>query len=560
MKHTSSSERTTAIVPPWHLRPAIWFAVAAILTSLWVSWSAFEFPMSAFELGSDYWEHTAAIAEWKKDLWNPQNPHLFLDVGTPRYMPFFFVLTVIANWFDLDPVQAMAVGATINMVLFSLGVFLFFRHYFRNDWAPLVGFVVLLCGWGLGWIFSNLFQLRDLFFVAAYPSMFVFALCFFAWWEVTRLIRGEAEGLTHLAALALLIALMLTCHPLTGAFGLGTIGLMVLLEPGAAWTTRVQLLATLIVGALLTELWPYFSTWEVSTGVSAGEDQSWIERGAISETPRSGALNHAFYDPVQVLIVLGPALLGLPALLLLLAKRQHLFIVAGFLGTIGVFLFNLVFPIPLGHRFLLFAAVFLQLALAWWILHSASAWRATFVTKEKPLRTNWAVVTSGAILGIMVLWNVAIAALQFGGFQAFPDRGLPERYTHLQPVLPDMRAIAAHLPDDAIVIGHPNIVWPLPTFRGKTVAMYHGDPMVPDLRTRSADVASFLDRETSQEARRDILDKYGVTHILYKREWQKQVAEQLNALGEVVFTYKGYVLIRIAGREGYGKPKKETSQ
>jgi hypothetical protein len=454
----------------------------------------------------------------------------------------------------------MAVGATTNMILFTSGVLLFFRHYFRNDWAPIVGFVVLLCAWGVGWIFSNLFQLRDLFFVASYPSMFVFSLCLFAWWQVNRLIREEVGGVTHYGALALLLAVMLTSHPLTGAFGLGTASLMALLEPNARWSTRAQVITALVVGALLTEFWPFFSTWEVSLGTSGGEDQSWIQSGAISNNPRSAAMQHPFYDPVQVLIVLGPALLGIPALMLLLAKRQHLFIVVGFFGSLAVYLLNLVFPVPLGHRFLLFAVVFLQLALTWWIIQTAPAWRATFVTKERRLTSNHAVILSAMVLGLMALWNIGLATVQFAGFQALPDRGIVRRYTFLQPVLQDMRTIADHLPSEAVVIGNPNILWPLPTFQGKTVAMYHTDPMVPDLRKRSADVAAFLDPGTSPEKRSEILDYYGVTHILYRKEWQRDVADQLNALGSIVFTYKGYVLISIGNKDGSAETDVKVSQ
>jgi hypothetical protein len=544
-------EEATPPATPWYFSPALWFVLATAATTIWVSWSAFEYPLSAFRFGSDYWEHSATIAEWQRDLWSPGNPHLPIETGTPRYMPFFFVLTVVSNWFELDPIQAMAVGATVNMVLFSAGIWLFFRHYFRSDWAPVIGFVVLTCGWGLSWIFSNLFQLRGLFFVASYPSMLVFALCFFAWWQTARLLRGEAASVLQYAALALITALMLISHPLTGAFGLGTMILMALLEPGAAWKARGRILAALLLGSLLTEAWPYFSTWEVVTGTSGGSETSWVEDGQVGSTIREAVLTHGFYTPREVIISLGFTLLGLPALVLLLLNGRHLFIVAGFAGTIAIYALNLFFPIPLGHRFLLFAAVFMQLALVWWILRAGPAWQA-FVLQRRQTgqpRQRAPVFLTGALLVSMVLWNVSIAAMQFGGFQAVPDGRIFERYSYLQPVLQDIRIIADQLPDDAVVIGHPWRLWPLPTFKGKVVSLYHANPMVADDRKRSSDVASFLEAETSQEERREIMKRYGVTYILYNLEPQKEIVDQLNALGEVVFRHKGYVLVEVSNPE-----------
>ncbi len=279
-------------------QPTLWFILAAAATVLWVSWNAFDQPMGAFRFESDYWKHSAALAEWKRNLWNPSNPHIAADVGSPRYMPYFFLLTIAAIAFDLDPMTTMAVASAINMILLSLGVFLFFRNYFRNDWAPLVGWFTLLCGWGLGWIFSNLFQLRGLFFVAGYPSLFVFALAFIAWWHTTRLIRGQVQGWSAYIGLVLLIALALTSHPLTGVFAAGTAALIALLEPGAGWRTRALVMGSIVLGALLTEVWPYFSTWQVTMGTSGGSDASWVTSGTFTHL-RPDALNHNFYGLVH---------------------------------------------------------------------------------------------------------------------------------------------------------------------------------------------------------------------------------------------------------------------
>jgi len=321
---------------------------------------------------------------------------------------------------------------------------------------------------------------------------------------------------------------------------------MALLEPLATLRIRLALIAAVIAGALLTELWPYFSTYDIIFGTSAGEETTWIARGELTEEARTPAVTHEFYRFPDVLISLGPTLLGLPALILLLAKRRHLFIVAGFIGAIAIYLLNLFFPIPLGHRFLLFAAVYAQLALVWWILQSAPAWHAITTARQGLARPPKSVLLSGSLIAAMIFWNVALALLQFAGFQATPGK-VWDRYTYLQPVLSDMRTIASSLPEHAVVIGDPLVLWPLPTFRGKTVAMYHSDPMVPDLAQRGRDVARFLRPDTSNFDRMAIIRKYGVTHILYRKGAKKEIASDLDALGTVVLSFKGYVLIKVAG-------------
>ena len=147
-----------------------------------ISWSVLNHPLYASYYASDFWEHSALIREWIKNLWHPGNPHLAIDTGSPRYMPFFFLLTVLAKIFDLSPIQALGIGGVMTMILFICGVWLFLSLYFKNDWAPFIGLIVLLCGWGAGWYWSNCYQLRNLFYVITYPSSFVFSLCFFSFW------------------------------------------------------------------------------------------------------------------------------------------------------------------------------------------------------------------------------------------------------------------------------------------------------------------------------------------------------------------------------------------
>ena len=107
--------------------PLFWYWLVAGSTWLVVYWVC-TWPWDGVRFDSDYWEHSAAIAEWTRHLWAPQNPHLAIETGSPRYMPYFFVLAATARLFDLDPFQALALGAGLNMGLLAVGVLLFFRR------------------------------------------------------------------------------------------------------------------------------------------------------------------------------------------------------------------------------------------------------------------------------------------------------------------------------------------------------------------------------------------------------------------------------------------------
>ena len=91
--------------------------------------------------------------------------------------------------------------------------------------------IVLIAGWGATYLWSSLYQLRSLLHTLPYPSTFVFALSFVALWLAVRTLREPAAAALQVW-LALTLAVGFVSHPLTGAFAMGTVGLLALTEPG----------------------------------------------------------------------------------------------------------------------------------------------------------------------------------------------------------------------------------------------------------------------------------------------------------------------------------------
>ena len=541
--------KSTIISPKW----AYLFISIPILAA--ICWSVFNYPLYTFYDGYDFWEHSATIREWSKNLWHPRNPHLSIDTQTPRYMPFFFLLTVLAKIFHLNALQALAIGSVMTMTLFLSGVWLFLRLYFRDDWAPFVGLIVLLAGWGAGWLWSNLYQLRCLFYVIAYPSSFVFALSFLSFWLSIRILRRRTIKLWNYITIGLISTLMFLSHPLTGAFAICSLCLLALLEPNVSFSHRCKLIAVVLTGALVAELWPYFSVWSVVLGTSGGQEESWLKAGQIdishakmlywAAINRAKTLysNHPFYDLQQVFVTLGPALLGIPALIILTYRRKHFFIVAGFVAMTFPYVGNLVFNIPLGHRFLLFGIFYLHLAIIWGILEVQSNSHASILQRASARSAKIRITGLGVFLTLLALWNVALSVLEFAGHHLKSDLTF---IAIAQPVVEDMQRLSEFIPDEAIVLAPPRVGWPLPTFAGKVVALHHQNPMVVDGNLRRRDTFRFFDDGTHKEERLEILRRYRVTHILYDtRDLSGTVTENLHDFGCTSATINNYVIFKV---------------
>ncbi len=69
-----------------------------------------------------------------------------------------------------------------------------------------------------------------------------------------------------------------------------------------------------------------------------------------------------------------------------------------------------------------------------------------------------------------------------------------------------------------MVLATPILSWPLPTFGPKVLVLFHQDPLVPDALQREYSVRQFLGPAASDDERRTILARYGVSHVLLQRE------------------------------------------
>ena len=492
------------------------FIAVALFFGIWLVWDATFFRLVTYSQWADYWEYSALLKEWLRDFSSPGNPHVPDPSLSPLYMPWFWLLTLIGLNFGMNSVDLMSLGAVSNYLLIVIGLHLFLKEYFRDPWAPLIGFFAIFMFWGVGCDSANLYQFKNFLYVAGYPSSLVFGLSLVSWWATLRTLRGDEKPLAGAFILVLLSALMFLCHPLTGLFGVVGCGLLTLTEH-STWGRRSAVWLALLSGLALTEVWPYFSVWKVAFGLYSEGVEKWGTAGpelVMLERFQSDVWQHIFYDPRSIIIILGPALLGIPVCLWLLARRECLFIVAGAVAMSLPYFGNLFFEVASAPRFLLFIAFFLQLALVWLILRVIDNWRTTPRTVIDSLVLWFAVVALLVIGG----YNVALAELEYRG-SALDAKTLEVVDKHGQipgrtSVLVLYRRLTASLGGNSVVLTTPRLGWPLPTVKGKVVSLYRENPMLLDQAERYVATLDFFYRPLDDLARADMVRRYKASHVL----------------------------------------------
>ena len=457
-------------------------------------------------------------------------------------MPYFMALTVISNMFHMNALETLGFGGIVSTGLFLVGAFLFFREYFENDWAPLVGIIVLTCAWGLSWYWSNVYQLRNIFHVKSYPSFFVFAATFFYLWIGLRLLKNQKFIVIKYIFIFLLSSLMFLCHPLTGVFAIFSLCLLVVFSPLATWTTRLGVIGAAFVGSLVAELWPYFSVWSIVLGKTSSQSFAWLEENSINISRMKQLYwGHPFYSPLQFMVSLGPALLGIAAWAYLLLQRKHLFIVLGALCMGLPYLINIFIRIPLGHRFLLYHIFYLHMALIWFVLQFFGPRPRLPKTVKSIRRQKYSLI----ILAFLVLFQIVASGLELSGRRVTPDfRLVNDLYTAIPSALSEVSEI---VPEDAVIMAPRLIAWPVPTFVSKVVGLKNPNPLVRDLQERDYYTDMFFSEDMSQGERLRIIQKYNVDYILVDERYiSRDVFESLQVLGSEEYHVQMYKVIKVS--------------
>jgi hypothetical protein len=407
------------------------------------------------------------------------------------------VIALLGRAFGTDALGAMSISSVVNTLLFLGGLYLFFREYFENRWAPLIALVVAFGSWLDAPHFSNVYKLSIYFSVAGYPSTAALAIMLLGLAVFLRALRSERDRPRLWVLSAFLWAFEYLTHPLTAMLAFTAAGLLALTEPRVPRARRLWMLGSIVAGVLLSSLWPYYPALAMVAGGTVNRVQKGLESG---EHPL-----HFFYEPDMIFQVLGFGLLAVLAVPYFVWRRKLYVVPLGALVMLGVFAVSAFLDVPLGHRFILLAVFFLQVGLVGLLLEFLPPRPSE--PSSPPLRRAARIggaVLAGGLLATMAVSNVLDAR------DRFKDRRTPggESVTVMYG-----RRVAELAGPNAVVLGEALASWPIPTFGPKIVTLHHRNPLITDGKERDWAAQRFFGRASDDE-RFAILQRYRVTHVL----------------------------------------------
>ncbi len=515
--------------------PSILFVLCALGIWGWVTWEAAYVRMITWEPSSDYWEHSASLRALIENPWHPHHPHLALAENSPRFGPQFLLIALISRALHWDALQAMALAASLNTLLFLYGIRSFFLSYFRHPLAPLYGVLVMFGGWWHAFFYSNVYSLSVLFAVASFPSTTALGLTLLGLSLAVRLLRGEVRRPTlGLVLLGIWAGAVFIIHPLTAMMALSGALLLTVAEPRPSLRFRCAVAGAVIVGCALSHFWPYFSPWVVlrgGHGASAEWAQDSVKQAADLHMKRR---LHMFYRTRGLLMTMGVAVIPILCLPYFFLRRTRWFVSLGALGMLVPFVANAFVEIPLGHRFLLLAIVYLHIGLVGLLLRLTPGHLGTF----RFLRWRVTAVISTLLVAALLLVVCTHSVLE--AKQRFAERRFRNRRE--SPVVAVGREVAEAVGPRAVVLTTPLLSWSLPTFGPRVLVLIHDDPLVRDAVERDHWVKRFLGARGSDAERREIVQRYGVSHVVVQhatgplaRFLDKTASERVRAGGYDVY-------------------------
>ena len=463
---------------------------------------------STYGAYSDYWEHGAVLHALIEKPWHPSNPHLVSPASSPRFGPLSVLNALLARALGVDAVAALSGAAVVHTFAFVLGIWLFFRVYFRDRRAGLYGLLVMLGGWWEAWTFTSIYQPKVLLSVACYPWLAAFAVTLLGLALEVHVLRQALPRFWHYLLLATGVWVVFLTHQITAMMALAAWFLLALTEPDVSLKRRIAVALSAVAGCALATFWPYFSVWNLLAG--GHQESGWVGQGieAASQVTPVEAL-HRFYRPKELLPALGIGLLGVLALPYFFLKWRRLFVGLGVLAMLGPFALNAYVPLPLGHRFILLAIFFLHVAVVWLLLAlTPGSPEFARVLDRRWLRLASLLVVWG-LLATFSWHNVRRTEREWNYFASYSRRGE-------SPLVLYSKRVAELTRKDSVVMGDTLTLWPIPTFGPKVVAARHENPFVPDAAQRILDIDTFFERRTSDAERYRIIAHYRVSHVIVK--------------------------------------------
>ena len=453
----------------------------------------------------DVIEHISALNAWIDKPFNPDNPGLKSDAASPRFIPVYFPFVLLGAVLNWDGWLAFNVITLFGALLFVFCAHKFFNTVSLNKHAALLGWLVFMGIWANPWNYSSVYAFSTLYKITGYPSIIAFSLSLLI---LSILIKSTRSGeLSQLGwiALAVLTAIVMATHVLTGVFLLGAAALYILFSENRKNTLRLKLIFAGLGGVLLSLLWPFYSLLDVIFSGRVTNGNIWISDLSY-QADRSGWLikSHAFYEFGRFY----PILLGLICAALL-ARKGQIIPLLGILGFSTLYVANLFMPIPLGHRYIIYALFFGHLAILLLVLRFLGSSKYTSKVKYG--------VLAAAIAGFFITNYVRIKPNFGPAKSAIMERNL---------------AVQSLTDETSVIAGDARAIWMLTAYDRKVLWLKHPNPLVKNRYDRAVASVVLQSENAPDPIRKLAQDCFGVTHLLLHVGVRKRVNKEALALSQ----------------------------
>lgn len=480
--------------------------------------------------GADAWEHHRAVVALSRQMWRPENPTYATPEPSVRYSPYSLGLAMLARVSGVDPYNLMCVAAVINTVLLVAGLYALLRVYRQQAAAPVV-LVVVVSLWGGAPGYANSLALADLPWHQMNPSAFALGLDLLLW----TLVRGGERGrgaLLFWPVLAIIAAVALLTHGMTGAFGIGGLLVLALVAPADRRGRLLRafgVITAIAVGLCLA--WPWYDFLEAALNLR--DRDYWFNPYILQR---------------MLLQWCAPALLL--TVVALPYRREELirFCLLGAAGCYVLALASFVVHSPTLARLPMPATFLLQIPIGIFVHRTGLLRPTTWLAR---LRGLWRGDSGGEpalefIAATFLLyfllpqvWSVVRDPLLARPYIA----RLMHRPAKTRPLKAEYDQLLEPVGERDVVLSDALTSWPVPSSRGRIVAALHYELFTPDQPQRHRDVQAFFGPANEAE-RKQIIVSYHVKYIIIEPDLlDGRVVEALLEPAAVVRRTKGMVLL-----------------
>jgi alpha-1,6-mannosyltransferase len=310
--------------------------------------------------------------------------------------------------------------------------------------------------------------------------------------------------------------------------------LLYLEKKGVDHRTLVAYALSVAAALVVIALWPYYSLFANLLKIVTGE---------MAGTSDYQSTQHYLY--AKFLVRSGPALLGIPCILLFTKQKRFLMLVGGFVIFSLIYLTGYVYRVSLAERFVFFIMFSLQMAAS----RICREWFSQFVpaVHQSLKRISAWFLLLCLIIGMGIQLVLVYTKFVSPAFERTAGFTFPR---HVNPNAMQME-LRKYLGESDVVLSDIYTSWSLPVYTGaKIIALYHTSPHISDNTERKKAVETFYDSSTSPAARKEILKRYGVTHLLLNFKTAGKALEPvLRAMNfEVVARNESFCLFSVAPR------------